>query len=651
MTAAVATAEPAEPAEPTAPEGVPDPLFGQAGAFSANWARHDGVLGRIRMRDLQRGLPKMIALCVKTCWRADHRGTLLVGFCQLAAGALTAFGLLAVNGVLRAVLTGATTPERIRAALPAVLLAGAAAATNKILTSVAEGEAYRLKPKVQTYAWDVLYEATNQVELASFERADFKNELEAAQYGSSWLPSVMGDLVGAVSGVMSLIAVGGVLAVLHPLLLALLPLIVIPGGLAAIRKTLHFYRSWQGMITVSRQQRQLGQLLVDSAAAEESRVHGVGTFILEHHRRLADQVVAEKARLGRIQTRGSLLAGAATGAATALAYVVMWLLLRDGAIALSAAGTAAYALRTATAQLTTLISRLTSLYETGLYVGDWDRACALARTLAIPAGGQPVQSAPRTIEARSVTFRYPDAATPALRGVNLTITAGQTVALVGENGSGKSTLARVLAGLYLAEDGEVFWDGQAVSALDRRQMFGHVALLAQNFKQWPFTFAANVHVGRPDTALDESAFTAAVDDAGAQFVYDLPDGVRTLLSKDYSNGTNLSGGQWQKTALARSGHYRDGDLVILDEPTSSLDPKAEIDVFNSVSTLLRGKTVLLLTHRLGSVKNADVIHVLHKGQIVESGTFDELLATGGRFAILYRLQADQYQSHTEEEAA
>lgn len=647
MTAAVATAEPLEPAEPAehARAGTTDPLFGQAGNFAANWARHDGVLGRVRMRDLQRELPRLIALCVKTCWRADRRGTVLVGSCQLAAGTLTAFGLLAVNGVLRAVLTGAPTPERIGAAIPAVMLAGAAAASNKVLTSVAAGEAYRLKPKVQTYAWDVLYEVTNEVELASFERADFKNNLEAAQYGSSWLPSVMDELVGAISGILSLIAVGGVLAVLHPALIALLPLIVLPGALGAIRTTKRRYASWQGMITVSRQQRQLGQLLVESDAAEENRVHGVGSFLLEHHRRLADQVIGERARLGGIQIRGNLL----TGAATALAYVVMWLLLRSGAIALASFGTAAYAIRTATSQLTTLVNHITSIYEVGLYVSDWDRACALAKDLAIPPGGLPVAEPPQTIEARGVTFRYPDADTPALHGVDLTITRGQTIAFVGENGSGKSTLARVLAGLYLAEDGEVFWDGKAVSALDRRQMFDRVALLAQNFKKWPFTFAANVHVGRPDRDLDTRALAAAVADAGATFAYDLPHGIGTLLSKDYSNGTNLSGGQWQKAALARSGHYRDGDLVILDEPTAALDPKAEIETFETVARLLAGKTVLLLTHRLGSVRTADMIHVLHEGRIVESGSFDTLLAADGRFAELYHLQAQQYLGADDEQ--
>ncbi|NUP53129.1 MAG: ABC transporter ATP-binding protein [Catenulispora sp.] len=643
MTAiAAADAADAAAAPEPAPRPAPDPLFGHAGHYNTSWSRHDRAMGTSTFRTVAARLPRLVGTCLRLAWAADRRAAAIVLAAELATGAFTAFGLLAVNGVLRSLLAGGATTARLHAAIPSVLLAAVAAAANRCCSAASTGLAIRLEPKVRRLAQDRLYQCTNDVELLAFQQGDLKDLIDTAQYGASWIEMAIGRLVDLASGVMSLIAVAGVLAVLHPALIVLLPLIVLPGGVAAVKASQQMYRSRLSMLTPNRQLFQLAFLLTNADTAEEIRVHDTGGFLLRHYRRLSDALAAEQDRLARIRIRSSLTAGAATGLATAAAYLLLFALVEGGTIALSAAGAAAYALRTGTAQLSGLVRSINALYELGLYIGDWEAACAKAQTLAIPSGGAPVDRTPELIEVRDVTFSYPEADSPALSGITLSIRAGQTIALVGHNGSGKTTLAKILAGLYLPDAGTVCWDGAPLTTLDRRAVFQHIALLSQGFFCWPFSASANVGIGRHTRFDDTAAVESALHDAGAGFVHELPEGINTLLCKDYDKGVKPSGGQWQKIALARSGHFRDGTLVILDEPTAALDPKAEIDTFDTVRRLLADKTVVMITHRLGSVRHADYIYSLDGGRIAEQGTFEELIAADGAFAKLYRLQASQY---------
>ena len=650
MTAAVATAGPLEPAEPVAPElqEAADPLFGHAGHYNTSWSRHDRALGTSGFRTVAARLPYLVRTCLRLAWAADRRAALVVFGAELATGAFTAFGLLAVNGVLRSLLSGGATVARVHAAIPSILLAGAMAAANRTCSALSVGLSIRLEPKVRRLAQDRLYQRTNSVELISYQQGELKDLIDTAQYGASWIEMAISRLVDLMSGLMSLIAVAGVLAVLHPALLVLLPLIVLPGGIAAVKASQQMYRSRLAMLTPNRQMYQLAFLLTNADTAEEIRVHDAGPFLLEQYRRISDFLAAEQHRLARTRIRTSLAAGAATGAATGGAYLLLLALVTGGTIPLAAAGAAAYALRTGTAQLGSLVRSINSLYELGLYLGDWAEACEQAEALAIPAGGQAVDGPPELLEALDVTFSYPDTDHRALRTVSLTIRQGQTIAFVCHNGSGKTTLAKILSGLYLPDEGTVSWDGAPLHTLDRRQAFGHIALLSQGFFCWPFSAGANVGIGRWGSFNDTEAMHTALRAAGADFVYDYADGLDTLLCKDYDRGVKPSGGEWQKIALARSGHFRDAGIVILDEPTAALDPKAEVDTFQGIHDLLADKTVIMITHRLGSVRHADYIYSLDGGRVAEQGTFADLLAAGGAFAELYHLQARQYATSADD---
>lgn len=618
-----------------------DPLFGEAGKYTASWSTHDRALGTTKLAAILRQLPGLVRICLRLSWRTSRSGTATVIGCQLATGAFSAFGLLAVNGVMRALLSSGLTTDRIRAALPALIIAAAAAAANRVASAVSTGVQTWLEAAVQHEALEEMLALTSDVEIMAFDDGEFKNLVDTGKYGASWASQALNQIVGLINTLMGLIATAGVLAVLNPLLLFTLLLIVIPSGYATIRSTQTLYRSRLSMLTPNRQHRELADLLNRSSAAEEIRVHDAGTFLLSNYRRLSHQLVVEHKRVGRLRIRNGLLASAVTGVLTVLAYLEIGWLYNAGAIKLAAVGTAAYALRSGTAELRSLTYTLATVYEYGLYLKDWQTACARARELAIPVGGIPVVMAPDIIEAREASFTYPGAERPALSSVNLRIRKGQTIALVGHNGSGKTTLAKLLAGVALPTEGQICWDGRPSDTLDRRGMFARTGLLSQGFFCWPFTARANVEIGR-HTRNEPEAFGLAIENAGAGFIHELPRQAGTLLSRDYEHGVKLSGGQWQKVALARSGFYRAGDVVILDEPTAALDPQAEIDVFNRIAELMEDNTVIMITHRLASVSKADYIYVLDGGRVIEEGPFDALLASGGTFSALYRLQASQY---------
>jgi ATP-binding cassette subfamily B protein len=242
------------------------------------------------------------------------------------------------------------------------------------------------------------------------------------------------------------------------------------------------------------------------------------------------------------------------------------------------------------------------------------------------------------IEAQGVTFSYPGSERIALRGVSLRIEPGEVVALVGANGSGKTTLAKLLAGLYLPSEGRICWDGRDTRDMDRRELLAHTAVVFQDFIQYALSAGDNIALGRHERARDTAAIVQAAERAGADNdIAGLPEGYQTLLGPAFIDGTDLSAGQWQRVALART-FFRDAPLVILDEPTAALDAKAEHELFARIGELFADRSVLLISHR-----SADRIYVLDAGGLAESGTHEELMAAGGTYAELFSLQASPYQ--------
>ena len=383
----------------------------------------------------------------------------------------------------------------------------------------------------------------------------------------------------------------------------------------------------------------LGDLMADRHTAAEMRSFTLRHFMLARVARLAAYAQdAELKAVGR-QTRTRVTAQVAGGIATASVYIALGILLAVDALPLAAAGTAVLAIRSAQASLNTLLFAVNQCYEEGLYFSDYLAFCADAARRIPPPAATPAPAGFGRITADAVTFTYPGASAPALREVTVEIHRGEVVALVGENGSGKTTLAKILAGLYRPDGGAVHWDQTAIGDVDPERLWEHIAVIAQDHANWPLTVRHNIAMGRD---ADQAALARAAAASGADTVIEkLPHGYDTLLDRHFKDGAELSGGQWQRIAAAR-GFYRTAPLLIMDEPTAALDARAEYALFSSIRGHAAGRGVLLITHRLASVKHADRIYVLRDGRVTEQGGHTGLMALGGQYAELFTLQAAQY---------
>ncbi|MEU9153229.1 ABC transporter ATP-binding protein [Streptomyces sp. NPDC048417] len=615
------------------------------------WNQHRDAFLELDLRAMLTRLPGMLMSSLRLARQADAGAARLVLAAQVTIGVTQAVSLLAMNSVLSRLIGTGTIEERLRGAAPALVIMAAVMFLAALLRAASTYATGRLEPKVERVATEMYLERAAAVELAAIEDHAFHKLLDTAQYGASSARRMISYGTRVVNAMISLIAAAGVLTVLHPALLPLLITMTIPSAWGALTNARRRYESFHTWVQHARAGHLISSLLTEPEAAPEIRVHGVGPFLLRHFRAMSETAEAEQARLARLAARTGLIAAAWTGLATVATYATLGALLLSGAMALSVAGTAVIAIRTGSASLNTLVLEINTLHEEALFVGDLERLYVEAAERAIPVGGDPLPEDPREIRFENVTFAYPsdhpgDATRPALDDVTLTLPLGRIVALVGENGSGKTTLVKLLAGLYQPDRGRILWDGVDAARADRHRLAERIAMVAQGFKRWPFTAKVNVAVGRSSAPLTEERLARSVSEAGAEeVVEDLPRGLDTLLARNFSGGHELSGGQWQRLGIARAA-YRRGHILIVDEPTAALDARAELEVFEKIRALAgNGQTVVLITHRLASVRHADLVHVLDQGRVVESGTPDELLASGGVYAELYALQADQFTAN------
>ncbi|MFJ8785960.1 ABC transporter ATP-binding protein [Streptomyces sp. NPDC102476] len=619
-------------------------LFGGPLRYDTGWNSHSDAFLELGFRAMVVRLPSLLSASLRLAWQADRRAARTVLAAEVTRGLAQAVSLLAVNSVLGRLIGGGALEDRLRGAVPALVTMAAVMLLGALLRAASTHATGRLEPKVERVATERYLERAATVELSAIEDHAFHKLLDTAQYGATSARRMISFATRVVNAMISLIAAAGVLTVLHPALLPLLVTMTIPSGWGALTIARRQYESFHTWVQHVRAGRLLGALLIEPEAAPEIRVHGVGPFLLRHYRAMAETAEAEQARLARLAARTGLIAATWTGLATVATYATLGALLLAGAMALSVAGTAVIAVRTGSQSLNTLVIEMNALHEEALFVGDLQRLYTEAAERAIPEGGSALPDDPREIRFENVSFTYPgDATRPALDDVTLTLPLGKIVALVGENGSGKTTLVKLLAGLYAPDRGRILWDDLDAAHADRQLLAERVAMVAQDFKRWPFTARVNVAVGRSSVPLTEERVSGAVAEAGAgEVLADLPRGLDTLLARNFSGGHELSGGQWQRLGIARAA-YRRGRILIVDEPTAALDARAELEVFEKIRALSgTGQTVVLITHRLASVRHADLVHVLEQGRLVESGTPDELLASGGVYAELYSLQAEQF---------
>ncbi|MFC4589677.1 ABC transporter ATP-binding protein [Sphaerisporangium corydalis] len=622
------------------PDRPDDALIDLGEVSLSDWHAHIGTMTGVGFLTVARRLPALIRHAVQMAWRASPRDTLATISLSVLGGMFTAFGLLATTGVLQALFSSGPTPDRVRAALPSLLLVGAAATLRTSLQAGAGWAQSRLEPQVSRIAEKQLYELTSRVDLICFDDPDFHDSLQRARVrGVSMVDSVVNSAIDLLTGLIGIGAAAGVLGILHPVLLPLLVLAVVPDAWAAVRSARMRYTTMYAMIPLYRRKWILTNLMAERETAAEVRSFTMRRFLMRLYDAVAGAEQEAVLRLARRQTVARVIGEALGGLGTGLVYLALGILLAAGAVPLAVAGTAVLAIRSGQSSLANLMYSTNRLYEEGLYFTDFLDFCAEARARMGPERPRPAPAAFERITVDDVSFSYPGKEEPALDHVSIHIDKGEVVALVGENGSGKTTLSKILAALYEPESGTVLWDDVRVQDVDQDELRRHIAVIAQDHTRWPLTAKDNIAMGleKGDEALYASAEVAGAD----QVVAELPNGYRTLLDRRFKDGHEPSGGQWQRIAVAR-GFYRDAPLLICDEPTAALDARAEHTLFERIRRHADGRSVLLITHRLASVRYADRIYVLDHGKVVEQGTHAHLMAFDGIYADLYNIQASAY---------
>jgi ATP-binding cassette subfamily B protein len=255
----------------------------------------------------------------------------------------------------------------------------------------------------------------------------------------------------------------------------------------------------------------------------------------------------------------------------------------------------------------------------------------------------PLTVIPQVIEFKFVSFKYPRSERYILKDFNLTIKSGERIALVGENGAGKTTIIKLLLRFYDVTEGEILINGVNIKELDLSEWHKYIGALFQDFIKYQFKFKDNIYLGNLSKTDNEKLLRDAISKSGADKYLDtLPNGIEQIVGKMFEGGVDLSGGQWQKLALARA-FFRDAPILILDEPTSAIDAKAEYEIFKNIQNLEKNKTVIIISHRFSTVRHADRILVLDDGKIIEQGTHEELVAQKGLYEELFEIQAKGYK--------
>ena len=585
---------------------------------------------------------RYVPRALRLVWAAAPGWTVATLALVVVQGVLPVFTVYLTREVVNALVKmigGGTTIASLGPAALTIALFGLVLLAGDLLGSAAGYVRIALSERVQDAMNGLIQRQAASLDLHFYESPAYYDQLQRASVDAVDRPlGLLDSLSGLLQSAITLAAMAGVLFTFAWWLPLALLIGTLPALWVALRTTWQFHR-WRSANTINQRRLTYYHRAVtsDLMAAEIRLFDLAGRFGQAYHR-LRDQLRGERLALSRQQMLAQ--AGASLIGLLTLAAALAWMGWQALAGRFNLGDLAMFwqAMNQGQRLMRSLLTGVGEIYRNLLFLEDLFAFFDLQPRVADPPVPAPMPDGLRAgIRLSDVTFSYPDSGRPALAHFDLTIPAGQIVAIVGENGAGKSTLLKLLCRFYDPPAGAITWDGVDLRALAQADLRRRITVLFQQPAPYHETAADNIAFGdlaaRPDRAQIATAARAAAADT---IIERLPDGYETLLGRWFGH-TELSVGEWQRLALARA-FIRQADLVILDEPTSAMDSWAEAAWMGRFRELVAGRTAVIITHRFTTAMQADVIHVMHAGRVVESGTHAELVAQGGRYAASWRLQ-------------
>lgn len=599
------------------------------------------MVGLSRLRGSFAYTPRTLALV----WRSSRGASVALGALTLVVAvlplAIAYVGKLIVDAVVARV-TGAA----LRWVLVELGLVAALALAQRGLSLVRQLLGARLSIDINV----LILEKALGLDLRHFEDPEFYDQLTRARREASSRPlSMIMETFGLLQNFITLTGYAALLVRFSGWAVLALVLAAIPATVAEVRfsNTAFRLRNWRS--PEARRLNYLEYVLANDDHAKEVKLFGLGPLLLGRFKALGEKFYEEDRRLA-VQRSGWAygLSLIGTGAFYGC-YAFMVLGAAAGRLSLGELTLYVAAFRQGQQAFQSILSALGGMYEHNLYMSNLFQYLRIetsqtgASPPAPPARIDEGGSSERGIRFEGVGFQYPGQPRWALRDINLFIPSGQSLALVGNNGAGKTTFIKLLTRLYEPTEGRILLDGKDIREWDPARLRGRIGVVFQDFNQYQLKLRENVGLGSVEHLEDDPRIARAVQSGGAKGVVEaLTGGLETQLGRWFKEGAELSGGQWQKIALARAFMREEADILVLDEPTAALDAEAEHAVFERFRALAQGRTTIVISHRFPTVRMADRILVLEGGQIVEEGTHGELVARGERYAHLFALQAAGY---------
>ena len=585
---------------------------------------------------------------VRLVWRTNSWATVGLGFLTLAGALLPAsqawVGKLIVDGVVACIQNGAD-PDRIRRVFFYLILE-----LSLFLVGTMLNQGRRLIQQLiqlqlaNRIRGEVIRKALS-LELAYFEDPDFYDRLQNARREAGYKPvDLIDDTFLIVQNVITLISFAALLLRFSPWLLVILITTSIPAFIAEARFSEQGFRLLTHRAPETRQINYLGRLLTEDSAAKEIKLFNLGETLLARYMMLFEKFFREDKSLALRRA----IAGLGLGLIATLGFYgsYAWIVWRTvkGVISLGDMTLYLTIFRQGQTTFQSILSALGNIYENNLFMAHLFDFLDLKPRMATAAPYRRLPGRLTTgVEFRDVGFRYPESEEWALRNINLTIRPSEKVALVGPNGAGKTTLIKLLSRLYDTTEGAIYIEGIDVRELDPVELRKKIGVIFQDFVRYHLPVSENIGFGQIDSLHHMDRVVESARKSGAHpIIESLPEGYNTMLGRWFRGGHELSVGQWQRIALARA-FMRDAEILVLDEPTASLDAESEYEIFRHFQELTDGKMAFLISHRFSTVRMADRIAVIQGGRIAEIGTHDELMRLEAIYAQLFSMQAEGYR--------